>query len=185
MVRQAKRRGLRVTCEVTPHHFALTDEAVLAYGTNAKMNPPLRSAADVDAIRAGIVDGTVDAIATDHAPHAADLKAKPLDAGAPFGIIGLETALSLALGELVHTGLISLWHMISLFSSNPARIIGQPLGRLRVGGEADLTLFDPDLVWTYNAAEGRSKSRNTPFDGRTFRGAVTATIVGGNVVYRR
>jgi dihydroorotase len=185
MVRQAKRRGLRVTCEVTPHHFTLTDEAVLAHGTNAKMNPPLRSAADVQAIRGGIADGTVDAIATDHAPHAADLKAKAIDAGAPFGIIGLETALGLTLSELVHTGLISLWHMISLFSVNPARIINQPLGRLQAGGTADLTVFDPDLVWTYHASEGRSKSRNTPFDGRTFRGAVTATIVAGNVVYRR
>jgi dihydroorotase len=185
MVRQAKRRGLRVTCEVTPHHFALTDEAVIAYGSNAKMNPPLRSAADVKAIRAGIIDGTVDAIATDHAPHAADLKAKPLDAGAPFGIIGLETALALALRELVHTGLISLWHMVTLFSSNPARIINQPLGRLEVGGTADLTLFDPEFIWTYRAAEGRSKSRNTPFDGQTFRGAVTATVVAGNIVYRR
>ena len=185
MVRQAKRRGLRVTCEVTPHHFTLTDEAVLAHGSNAKMNPPLRSAADVEAIRAGIADGTVDAIATDHAPHAADLKAKPLGAGAPFGIIGLETALGLALSELVHTGLISLWHMVSLFSSNPARIIRRPLGRLQVGGAADVTLFDPDLAWTYRASEGRSKSRNTPFDGRTFRGAVTATIVAGSIVYRR
>jgi dihydroorotase len=185
MVRQAKRRGVRVTCEVTPHHFALTDEAVLAYGSNAKMNPPLRSAADVAAIRAGIADGTVDAIATDHAPHAADLKAKPLDAGAPFGIIGLETALGLALSELVHPGLISLWHMISLLSANPARIINQPLGRLRVGGAADLTLFDPEFAWTYRASEGGSKSRNTPFDGRTFHGAVTATIVAGRIVYRR
>jgi len=185
MVRQAKRRGVRVTCEVTPHHFALTDEAVLAYGSNAKMNPPLRSAADVEAIRAGIADGTVDAIATDHAPHAPDLKAQPLSAGAPFGIIGLETALGLALTELVHTGLISLWHMISLLSANPARIINQPLGRLQIGGAADLTLFDPDLAWTYHAAEGRSKSRNTPFDGRTFRGAVTASIVAGSIVYRR
>ena len=185
MVRQAKRRGLRITCEVTPHHFTLTDEAVLTYGSNAKMNPPLRSAADVEAIRAGIADGTVDAIATDHAPHAPDLKSKPLGAGAPFGIIGLETAVGLALSELVHTGLISLWHMISLFSSNPARIIHQPLGRLQIGGPADLTLFDPDLVWTYHAAESRSKSRNTPFDGRTLRGAVTATIVAGNIVYRR
>jgi dihydroorotase len=184
-VRQAKRRGVRVTCEVTPHHFTLPDEAVLAYGANAKMNPPLRSAADVEAIRAGIADGTVDAIATDHAPHAPDLKAKPLGAGAPFGIIGLETALGLALNELVHTGLISMWHMISLLSSNPARIINQPLGRLPIGGAADLTLFDPDLAWTYHAAEGRSKSRNTPFDGRTFRGAVTATIVAGSIVYRR
>jgi dihydroorotase len=184
MVRQAKRHGLRVTCEVAPHHFALTDEAVLTHGTNAKMNPPLRSAADVEAIRAGIADGTVDAIATDHAPHPADLKAKPLDAGAPFGIIGLETALGLALTELVHTGMISMWHMISLLSANPARIINQPLGRLCVGGAADVTIFDPDLSWTYRANEGRSKSRNTPFDGRTFRGAVIATIVAGQVAYR-
>jgi dihydroorotase len=185
MVRQAKRRGVRVTCEVTPHHFTLTDEAVLAYGSNAKMNPPLRSAADVQAIRAGIADGTVDAIASDHAPHAAELKAKPLDAGAPFGIIGLETVLGLALTELVHTGLISLGHMVSLLSTNPVRIINQPLGRIETGGAADLTVFDPNLVWTYHAAEGCSKSRNTPFDGRTFRGAATTTIVRGNVVYRR
>jgi dihydroorotase len=185
IVRQAKRRGLRVTCEVTPHHFTLTDDAVLVHGTNAKMNPPLRSAADVEAIRAGIVDGTVDAIATDHAPHASVLKAKPLDAGAPFGIIGLETALALALNELVHPGLISLWHLISLLSANPARIIKQPLGRLRIGSAADLTVFDPGFRWSYRTAGGRSKSCNTPFDGRTFRGAVTATIVAGNVVFRR
>jgi dihydroorotase len=185
MVRQAKRRGARVTCEVTPHHFTLTDEALLAHGTNAKMSPPLRSAADVEAIRAGIADGTVDAIATDHAPHAPQLKAKPLEAGAPFGVIGLETALGLALTELVHTGLISLWHLISLLSASPARIIHQPLGRLQNGGAADLTIFDPNREWTYHASEGRSKSRNTPFDGRTFRGAVIATIVAGRVVYRR
>lgn len=185
MVRQAKRRGVRVTCEAAPHHFTLTDEAVLAYGTNAKMNPPLRSAVDVEAIRAGLADGTIDAIATDHAPHAAELKARPLDGGAPFGIIGLETAVGLALTELVDTGLISLGHMVALLTANPARIIHQPLGRLQVGGTADLTLLDPELVWTYRAAEGRSKSRNTPFDGRTFRGAVTATIVAGRVVYRR
>jgi dihydroorotase len=185
MVRQAKRRGLRVTCEVTPHHFALTDEAVLTFGTNAKMNPPLRSAADVNAILTGIIDGTVDAIATDHAPHAAELKSKPLDAGAPFGIIGLETALAISLRELVHSGLISLWHLVSLLSSNPARIINQPLGRLRVGGLADVSVFDPGLNWIYRAATGRSMSKNTPFDGQTFRGAVTATIVGGDVVYRR
>jgi len=174
-----------VTCEVTPHHFTLTDEAVLAHGSNAKMYPPLRSAADVEAIRAGIADGTVDAIASDHAPHAPDLKAQPISAGAPFGIIGLETTLGLALTELVHTGLISLWHLISLLSVNPARVINQPLGRLQVGGAADLTLFDPELEWTYHAAQGRSKSRNTPFDGRTLRGAVTATIVAGKIVYRR
>ena len=185
MVRQAKRRGVRVSCEVTPHHFALTDEAVLKFGTNAKMNPPLRSAADVEAIRAGIADGTVDAIATDHAPHAPELKAKPLGVDAPFGILGLETALGLALTELVHTGLISLWHLVSLLSSSPARIINQPLGRLRAGGPADITIFNPNLEWTYRTSEGRSKSRNSPFDGRTFRGAVTNTIVGGRVVYQR
>ncbi|MBZ5670853.1 MAG: dihydroorotase [Acidobacteriia bacterium] len=185
MVRQAKRRGVRVTCEVTPHHFTLTDEAVLTHGTNAKVNPPLRSAADVEAIRAGIADGTVDAIATDHAPHAPELKAKPLGTEAPSGVIGLETAPGLALTELVHTGLISLWHLVSLLSANPARIIGQPLGRLQVGGAADVTIFNPDLEWTYHVAEGRSKSRNSPFDGRTFRGAATATIVAGRIVYRR
>jgi dihydroorotase len=185
MVRQAKRRGVRVTCEVTPHHFTLTDEAVLTHGANAKMNPPLRSAADVEAIRAGIADGTVDAIATDHAPHAPELKAKPLGTEAPSGVIGLETALGLALTELVHTGLISLWHLVSLMGANPARIIGQPLGRLQVGSAADVTIFNPDLEWTYRVAEGRSKSRNSPFDGRTFRGALTATIVAGRIVYRR
>lgn len=185
LVRQAKRRGVRVTCEVTPHHFTLSDDAVLSYGANAKMNPPLRSAADVQAIRAGIADGTVDAIATDHAPHAPESKARPLDAGAPFGIIGLETAVPLVLTELVHTGVISLWHMVSLLSTNPARVIHQPLGRLSVGEAADVTVFDPNLEWTYWAAKGCSKSRNTPFDGRTFRGAVTATVVAGRVVYRR
>jgi len=185
MVRQAKHRGVRVTCEVTPHHFTLTDEAVLTHGTNAKMNPPLRSAADVEAIRAGIADGTVDAIATDHAPHAPELKAKPLGTEAPSGVIGLETALGLALTELVHTGLISLWHLVSLVSANPARIIGQPVGRLQVGGLADVSIFNPDLEWTYHVAEGRSKSRNSPFDGRTLRGAATVTIVAGRIVYRR
>jgi len=185
MVRQAKRRGVRVTCEVTPHHFALTDEAVLKYGTHAKMNPPLRSAADVEAIRAGIADGTVDAIATDHAPHAPELKSRPLGVDAPFGILGLETALGLSLTELVHTGLISLWHLVSLLSSSPARVINQPLGRFQVGGAADITVFNPNLEWTYRTAEGRSKSRNSPFDGRTFRGAVTATIVAGRIVYER
>jgi len=185
MVRQAKRRGVRVTCEVTPHHFALTDEAVLKHGTNAKMNPPLRSAADVEAIRAGIADGTVDAIATDHAPHAPVLKAQPLAAGAPFGVIGLETAVGLALTELVHTGLISLAQLVALMSTNPARVIRQPLGRLQVGGSADVTVFDPNREWTYRVSEGKSKSRNSPFDGKTFRGAVTATIAAGRVVYER
>jgi len=184
MVRTAKRQGIRVTCEVTPHHFTLTDEAVAQYGTNAKMNPPLRSARDVGAIIAGIMDGTVDAFATDHAPHAPELKQK-LMSEAPFGIIGLETALALALTQLVHPGRISLAHLVVLLSTNPARIIHQPLGRLTGGGTGDITIFDPNLEWTYHTAEGRSKSRNSPFDGWKFIGAATATIVAGRIVYRR
>ena len=184
MVRAAKRRGVRVTCEVTPHHFTLSDETVAECGTNAKMNPPLRSLSDVEALRAGIADGTVDALATDHAPHAPELKQKPI-VTAPFGVIGLETALAISLTELVHPGRISLWHLISLLSAGPARVVHKPLGRLRVGGEADITLFNPHLEWTYQAAQGRSKSRNSPFDGWKLKGAVTATIVAGKLVYRR
>ncbi len=188
MVREAKRRGIRVTCEVTPHHFTLTDEAVTQYGTLAKMNPPLRSARDVQAVLAGIADGTVDAIATDHAPHAPELKQKSL-VEAPFGVIGLETALALALTHLVQPGRVSLWHLVLLMSSNPARMIKQTinpaLGCLKLGEAADLTVFDPNLEWIYRAVEGHSQSRNSPFDGWKLKGAVTATIVEGKVVYRR
>jgi len=185
MVRAAKRRGIRVTCEATPHHFTLTDQAVVDCGTNAKVIPPLRSAQDVEAVVAGIADGTVDAIATDHAPHAPELKQKPLPTEAPFGMIGLETALGVALTQLVHPGKISLAHLVVLMSTNPARIVNQPFGRLKVGGAADVTVFDPNLEWTYHAAEGRSKSRNSPFDGWKLKGAVTATIVAGKIVHRR
>ena len=184
LVRLAKRRGIRVTCEVTPHHFTLTDEAVTQYGTQAKMNPPLRSAQDVEVLLAGIADGTVDAIATDHAPHAPELKQKPFGE-APFGVIGLETALGLALTQLVHSGKISLAHLVVLMSTNPARIINRPLGRLKIGGPADITVFDPNLEWTYRASEGRSKSRNSPFDGWQLKGAAIATIVRGGIAYRR
>jgi len=187
MVRIVKRSGVRVTSEVAPHHFTLTDDAVEKYGTHAKMNPPLRSAVDLSRILAGIAEGTVDALATDHAPHAPELKSKSL-VEAPFGVIGFETALALALAQLVHPGRISLAHLVVLMSSNPARIIHQTvnpsLGRLQVGGAADVTIFDPDREWTYRAAEGRSKSRNSPFDGWKFSGKVTATIVGGKLVYR-
>ena len=183
MVREAKDRGLNVTCEVTPHHFTLTDEDVTRYGTHAKMNPPLRKASDVEALLEGLHDGVVDAIATDHAPHAAELKSRPM-AGAPFGITGFETSLALGLKQLVHTGKISMAQLIALMTSKPARVINKPLGCIRVGGAADLTLFDPELEWTYRAVEGRSKSHNSPFDGWEFRGAVTATIVEGRIVYR-
>lgn len=184
MVREAKGRGLQVTCEVTPHHFTLTDEAVRRFGTHAKMNPPLRKTADVEALVAGIQDGVVDAIATDHAPHAAELKSRPI-AEAPFGVTGLETSLALGLKQLVHSGKITLSQLIALMTSKPARIINKPLGRIQVGGVADLALLDPDLEWTYHAADGYSKSHNSPFDGWKFRGAVTATIVGGRTVFRR
>ena len=185
LVRLAKRRGIRVTCEATPHHFTLTEQAVLEHGTNAKVNPPLRSAQDVEAVVAGLQDGTVDAIASDHAPHAPQLKAKPLGSDAPFGLIGLESALGIALTRLVHTGKISMWHLISLMSVNPARIINQPYGRLSVGAIADITIFDPQLEWTYQTVTGRSKSRNSPFDGWKLKGAVIATVVGGRIVYCR
>jgi len=184
LVREAKVRGLRVTCEVTPHHFTLTDEDVIRYGTNAKMNPPLRKDDDVEALLNGIRDGVVDAIATDHAPHAKELKSRSM-AEAPFGVTGLETALALGLMRLVYSGRISIGHLIALMSSKPAHIINKPLGRIRVGGAADLTVFDPKLEWIYKAADGRSRSSNSPFDGWLFQGAVTATIVQGRVVYRR
>ncbi|HLW78336.1 MAG TPA: dihydroorotase [Terriglobia bacterium] len=191
MVRQAKRRGVRVTAEVTPHHLILADDAVERCGTHAKMNPPLRSARDVEALVTGLADGTIDAIATDHAPHSAELKQKPI-AEAAFGVIGFETAVGLALTHLVHTGRISLWQLVSLMSSNPARIIGradggrgESFGRLEAGSTADLTILDPNLDWTYRAEEGRSKSFNSPFDGWRLNGAVTATIVAGRIVYRR
>lgn len=184
-VRAAKARGLRVTCEVTPHHFTLTDEwlgAPLPYDTHLKMNPPLRTATDRDALVAGIADGSVDAIATDHAPHHPDEKRVEFDY-APFGIIGLETAVSLSLDRLVHAGVIGLPRLVELLSVNPARILGVPGGRLAEGDVADITVLAPDLGVTVSAAAMRSASRNTPFDGWSLRGGVAATIVGGQVKY--
>lgn len=184
LLRAARRRGVRVTAEVTPHHLVLTDEAVLEHGTQAKMNPPLRSARDREAVVTALADGSIDAIASDHAPHAPELKAQALTQ-APYGVIGLETALGLALTYLVHPGRISLWQLVTLLSASPACIIHRPFGRVRVGSAADLTLFDPALEWTYRADRGCSKSRNSPFDGWKLKGAVTATIVAGRIIYRR
>ena len=184
-VRYGKARGARVTCEVTPHHFVLTDAmlaAPVAYDTNVKMNPPLREEADRDAMLAGIADGSVDAIATDHAPHHADEKNVEFDR-APFGITGLETAVSLCFDRLVHAGLISLPRMIELLSANPARILSVPGGSLAEGAPADISILAPDLAVTVAAASMRSLSKNTPFDGWTLRGGVAATIVGGRAVY--
>src|SRR4029079_15622142 len=165
-VRRAKNEGINVTCEVTPHHFTLTDRAVEGYDTNTKMSPPLRSEDHLEAILAAIKDGTIDAIATDHAPHHSDEKALEYDR-APMGITGLETAVGLAFTELVHNGVIDLARLVELCSTNPARIFQLPgRGTLAPGAIADVTILDPELKWTYNASESRSKSRNTPFDGR-------------------
>jgi dihydroorotase len=181
-VRWAKQRGLRVTCEVTPHHFTLIDEDV-QYDSRFKMNPPLAAREDRDALLAGLADGAVDAIATDHAPHEPALKDVEFDR-APFGITGFETALALALEQLVHTGRISLIRMIELFSTGPARVLGMER-KIAAGQPADLTIFSTDRPWTFRAAESASKSRNSPFDGRAFKGAPMATIVAGKFVYRR
>jgi dihydroorotase len=184
-VRAGKNRGVRVTCEVAPHHFVLTDDALegrIAYDTNLKMNPPLRSVADRDAMLDGIADGTVDVIATDHAPHHADEKVLEFDR-APFGIVGLETAVALVFDRLVHTGRISMARMIELLSVNPARVINVPGGSLLEGAPADITILNPDLPVVVSLSALRSKSKNTPFDGWTLRGGVAATIVGGRVVY--
>ncbi len=185
-VRAGKARGVRVTCEVAPHHFTLCDEALdgrVKYDTNLKMNPPLREAADRDAMLEGLVDGTVDVIATDHAPHHADEKLVEFDR-APFGIVGLETAVPIVFDRLVHPGHIPLARMIELLSVNPARVLDLAGGTLSEGAPADVTVLAPDLQVTIAAAGLRSKSKNTPFDGWTFRGGVAATIVGGRVVYR-
>jgi len=184
-VRKGKEAGVRVTCEVAPHHFTLTDESLatpLAYDTNTKMNPPLRAAEDRDAMLEGIADGSVDAIATDHAPHHYDEKKVEFDR-APFGIVGLETAVPLSLDRLVHAGRISLSRLIELMSVNPARIFNVMGGSLAEGAPADITILAPDLRVRVDAAAFRSRSKNTPFDGWELRGGVAATIVGGRTLY--
>jgi dihydroorotase len=183
IVRQAKKRGVNITCEAAPHHFTLTDEAVRGYNTNAKMNPPLRSAEDREAVRQGIADGTVDAIATDHAPHHIDEKNVEF-AIAMNGIVGLETALPLTL-KLVDEGLIDLPKAIELLTSGPANALGLPVGHLEEGGVADVTVIDPNLDWTVDAQQLVSKSKNTPFDGWQMKGAAVCTIVNGKVAYSR
>jgi len=183
LIRRAKERGLRVTAEAAPHHFTLTHERCEGYDTNAKMNPPLREAEDRDAIRQALADGTLDCIATDHAPHHYDAKEREFDE-APNGIIGLETALSLALRELVAPGLLSLLTLIERMSVAPARLWHLPGGSLRPGTVADVVVFDPLATWTVNPAIFRSKSRNTPWSGEQLPGRVRWTMVGGRVVYQ-
>ncbi|MGH9738424.1 MAG: dihydroorotase [Candidatus Acidiferrales bacterium] len=181
-VRSAKKLGLKVTCEVTPHHFTLTDEDVI-YDTRFKMNPPLASRSDRDALIEGLADGSVDAIATDHAPHHPASKDVEFDR-APFGIVGFETALALGLDQLVHTGALPLMRLVELFTTGPARVLGIER-KIAPGEPADLTIFSTNHAWIFRASDSPSKSRNSPFDGRSFRGAPMATIVAGKIVFRR
>jgi len=183
-VRRGKRSKARITCEVTPHHFTLTDADVADYDTNFKMNPPLRSASDREAILVALADGTVDAIATDHAPHAPHEKIIEFER-ALFGVTGLETVLGVAITRLHREQRIPLARIVELFTAGPARVVDiKGRGSLARGSHADVTIFDPKKRWTFEAAKSRSKSRNTPFDGWQLTGKVVATIVGGRVVYR-
>ena len=178
MVRAAKAQGMKVTAEVTPHHFTLTDAAVSEFDTNAKMNPPLRTQDDVNALRAGVTDGTIDVIASDHAPHHVNLKMLEFDR-APFGITGLETAVGLALTQLK----LSLPRAIELFSLNPQKIMRVQKWGIFEGSDAHLTILDPGREWKFDVTRSRSKSRNSPFDGWPLKGKAVGTIVGGRIVY--
>jgi len=180
-VRAAKSRGLRVTCEVTPHHFTLIDEDV-TYDSRFKMNPPLAAREDREALLEGLADGTVDAIATDHAPHEPAAKDVEFDR-APFGVLGFETALGLGLDQLVRPGRLSLMRLVELFTVGPARVLGMER-KIAAGEPADLTIFSTERAWTYDVGESPSKSRNSPFDGWKFRGGPVATIVAGRVSFR-
>jgi len=184
MVAHARKLGLAVTCEATPHHFAITDADVASYDSNYKMKPPLRSECDIEAVIDGIVSGAIDAIATDHAPHPGSEKMQEFEK-CPFGILGLETALGLSLERLVHTGRIPLSALVALFTTGPARVLRLDRGTLAIGAPADVTIFSTDVEWTYDVNQSFSKSRNSPFDGRSFRGGPMATIVAGNIVWRR
>ncbi|MCD6594904.1 dihydroorotase [bacterium] len=185
LIRKAKSDGLAITCEVTPHHLVLTEDDVLESGfdSNFKMMPPLRTSDDVEALRKGLADGTIDAIATDHAPHAVHEKDNPFDM-ANFGIIGLETALLLVWTKLVSTGIIDKSRMVELMSVNPAKILDIPAGTLKSGEYADITVFDPESEWTVNPNDFKSKSKNTPFANWKTLGKVIMTIVSGDIVFK-
>ena len=181
-VRQFKRKGVQITCETCPQYFTLTHEEILRQGTLAKVNPPLRATKDRDAILAGLKDGTIDCIVTDHAPHSAEEKAKSLTE-APAGMVGLETSLGLALTYLYHTGEMSLNDIIAKMTINPARILGIRRGFLALGAAADITVFDPDEKWTVDPDKFASKARNTPFGGMELKGKVKYTIADGKIIY--
>lgn len=183
MVAYAKAKGLPVTAEATPHHFVLADTDMLPYDSNFKMKPPLRDTSDVEAVTEGLVNGTIDAIATDHAPHPGDEKMQQFER-CPFGILGLETALGLSLERLYHNGKIGLAQLVSLFTRNPARVLSLDRGTLKPGAPADITVFGLDHQWTYDVNRSASKSRNSPFHGYAFRGGPIATVVAGKIVWQ-
>ena len=183
IVRQFKKKGVPITCETCPQYFALTEDELLSRGTLARVNPPLRTRLDVEGILAGLKDGTIDVIATDHAPHSAEEKARPLPE-APSGMVGLETALAVTLTSLYHTGVMDLSDILRKMTVNPAFILRIPKGRLSLGGGADFTIFDPDEEWTVDPEQFASKGRNTPFAGRTLKGRVKYTIVDGKIIYQ-
>jgi dihydroorotase len=182
LVRQAKAEGLPITCEVLPHHFILTDRLVETLGAHAKMSPPLRARADVEAMLRGLADGTIDTMATDHAPHTAEEKELDLE-HAPFGIVGLETAIGLTFTYLLKTGVLELSDAVAKWTSDPARILRLAGGQLSVGSPGDVTVIDPDLEWTVEPEQMQSKSHNTPFGGYQLTGRAVATVVGGQLVY--
>jgi dihydroorotase len=184
MVAFAKHRGMKVTSEATPHHFVLADADMPPYDSNYKMKPPLRERNDVQAVTKGLINGAIDAIATDHAPHAGAEKMQEFER-CPFGIIGLETAIGLSLEQLYHPGFVTVPHLVKLFTQNPANILSLDRGTLRVGAPADVTVFSLDNNWTYDVSRSPSKSSNTPFNGRKFKGGPIATIVGGKIVWQK
>jgi dihydroorotase len=183
LVRRAKAQEIAVTAEACPHHFTLTHDAVRHYDTNTKVNPPLRTAQDVEAVRTGLQDGTIDVIASDHAPHHVSEKEREYTE-APFGMIGLETSVGLSL-RLYHEGLLSLPQLIAMYTVHPARVLGLPLGTLQVGSVADVTIIDPEYEVLVELATLRSRSQNTPFLGWRLRGAAVLTMVGGEIVFER
>ena len=183
IVRRARELGIPITCEVSPHHFTLADTDIPGFDSHYKMKPPLRAERDIEAALEGLADGVIDAIATDHAPHTGHMKAQEFER-CPFGVTGLETAVGLALERLVHPGMLSLTRMVELFTTGPAKVIGMEQGTLRQGADADITILDLHRAWTFDAAKSFSKSKNSPFDRREFKGGAVETIVRGKTVWR-
>jgi dihydroorotase len=183
LIRRAKDKGIKITCEATPHHFTLTDEIIKTFNTNAKVNPPLRLEKDVEAIKEGLQDGTIDCIASDHAPHSIEEKDVEFDA-ASFGMVGLETSLGLVVTELINPGILSWKEAIAKLTINPAKILNLPLGKIKVGSWANLTVIDPELEWVVDFSKFYSKSKNTPFEGRNLKGKAIMTIVEGKIAFK-